>query len=145
MRVKLAVAILVVPFIIVLGLSLTSNHLRAQRVTPAAAAPGTFDAVIEQNHGDLFNLGRQIFRGDTFGDERFWSDTLKLRMRVHQRREIFGPLNMRTNHVLNALTAKVAHYKPQLQRAETMAERNAIIHQVVCAWIILCLQIIWRE
>jgi hypothetical protein len=82
MRVKLAVAILVVPFIIVLGLSLASDRLRAQRVTPAAAAPGTFDAVIEQNHGDLFNLGKQIFRGDTFGDERFWSDTLKLHQAI---------------------------------------------------------------
>ena len=82
MRAKLAVAVIVVPFIFVLGLSLTSYRVRAQRVNPTAAAPGTFDAVIEQHNGDLFNLGRQIFRGDTFGDEHFWSDTLKLHQAI---------------------------------------------------------------
>ena len=82
MRTRLAVAVLAIPFLSVIGLSLVPHRLQAQRVTPAAAAPGTFDAVIEQSHGDLFNLGRQIFRGDTFGDERFWSDTLKLHQAI---------------------------------------------------------------
>jgi len=66
MRTKYAAVVLVLPFAFVMGLSLM---LRAQRTNPASAPPGTFDAVIEQNHGDLFNLGRQIFRGDTFDDE----------------------------------------------------------------------------
>jgi len=79
MRTKYAAVVLVLPFAFVMGLSLM---LRAQRTNPASAPPGTFDAVIEQNHGDLFNLGRQIFRGDTFGDERFWSDTLKLHQAI---------------------------------------------------------------
>jgi hypothetical protein len=82
MRAKPAIAILAVPIIVLLGLSRLPLALHAQRTTPAAATPGTFDAVIEQNHSDLFNLGRQIFRGDTFGDERFWSDTLKLHQAI---------------------------------------------------------------
>src|SRR6059036_1700873 len=82
MRFKLVLVVPVVAFALIVGLAVASYRLDAQRVTPTAAAPGTFDAVIEQNHGDLFNLGRQIFRGDTFGDERFWSDTLKLHQAI---------------------------------------------------------------
>ena len=37
---------------------------------------------IEQNMGELFRSGGQIFRFDTFGDERFWSDTLKLNQAI---------------------------------------------------------------
>src|SRR5258708_1220304 len=82
MRHTAAAAVLAVPFVLVLGLSLVSPHVDARRATPQSAPPGTFDATIEQNMGDLFNLGRQIFRGDTFGDERFWSDTLKLHQAI---------------------------------------------------------------
>jgi hypothetical protein len=82
MRTKLATAIVVVPFALVVGLSFMTHRLYAQRATPTAAAPGTFDAVIEQNMGELFRSGGQIFRFDTFGDERFWSDTLKLNQAI---------------------------------------------------------------
>ncbi len=82
MRTTLAALVLTVPFALVISLSVMSHGLHAQRANPSAAAPGTFDAVIEQHQGDLFNLGRQIFRGDTFGDERFWSDTLKLHQAI---------------------------------------------------------------
>src|SRR5262245_12718451 len=37
-----------------------------------------FDGVITKNATDLVAQGRQIFRFDTFGDEQFWGDTLKL-------------------------------------------------------------------
>jgi cytochrome c5 len=37
-----------------------------------------FDDTINANALDLFNRGRQTFRFDTFGDEHFWGDTLKL-------------------------------------------------------------------
>ena len=51
---------------------------------PAAklARPGSFDEVIQNTSGDLFRQGQQIFRFDTFGDERFWSDTLRLHQAV---------------------------------------------------------------
>src|SRR5947207_11166120 len=37
-----------------------------------------FDRAITDNNARLINEGRQIFRFDTFGDEAFWGDTLKL-------------------------------------------------------------------
>src|SRR5690242_17488410 len=37
-----------------------------------------WDSAIAQNDQRLLNEGRQTFRYDTFGDEAFWSDTLKL-------------------------------------------------------------------
>src|SRR5438094_7233395 len=37
-----------------------------------------FDNVIRNNAGELVEQGRQIFRFDTFGDEEFWGNTLKL-------------------------------------------------------------------
>jgi hypothetical protein len=54
----------------------------AQRADVSAALPGTFDEVIEQTGAELFRNGRQIFRFDTFGDERFWSDTLGLNQAI---------------------------------------------------------------
>jgi hypothetical protein len=39
-----------------------------------------FDDTIGANALDQFNRGRQIFRFDTFGDEHFWGDTLKLHL-----------------------------------------------------------------
>lgn len=38
----------------------------------------TFDDQISGNAQQLFKQGKQIFRFDTFGDEVFWGDTLKL-------------------------------------------------------------------
>jgi hypothetical protein len=42
----------------------------------------TFDETIEANNADLMKRGRQIFRFDTFGDEHFWGDTLKLHQAI---------------------------------------------------------------
>ena len=60
----------------VLALAIT-ERLDAQR-SVTAARPGSFDEVIEQTRDDLFSRGRQIFRFDTFGSERFWSGQLRL-------------------------------------------------------------------
>jgi len=38
------------------------------------------DRATLQNHADLFKQGRQIFRYDTFGDEVFWGNGLKLHL-----------------------------------------------------------------
>jgi hypothetical protein len=68
----------VVLFALALTLSLT-GRLDAQHPT-LVPRPGSFDEAIAQTHADLFTRGLQIFRFDTFGDERFWSD----RLRLHQ-------------------------------------------------------------
>jgi hypothetical protein len=49
---------------------------------PTVVRPGSFDEVIQNTSADLFRRGQQIFRFDTFGDERFWSDTLRLHQAV---------------------------------------------------------------
>jgi hypothetical protein len=61
---------------------IVSARLTAQRTVPFAAVPGTFDEAIDLHEADLMGRGRQVFRFDTFGDERFWSDTLKLHQAI---------------------------------------------------------------
>ena len=39
-----------------------------------------FDRAILRNNSMLFTEGRDIFRYDTFGDEAFWGDALKLHL-----------------------------------------------------------------
>ena len=42
----------------------------------------SFDETIGKNARDLFSRGRETFRYDTFGDEHFWGDTLKLHQAI---------------------------------------------------------------
>jgi hypothetical protein len=72
MKKTIGVAILVVPFFTIMA---------ASGIT-AAVKPKTFDATIGKNAEDLFRRGRDAFRFDTFGDERFWGDTLKLHQAI---------------------------------------------------------------
>ncbi len=58
-----------------------AGRLGAQTSTPLAR-PGSFDETIQNTSADLFRRGQQIFRFDTFGDERFWSDALKLHQAI---------------------------------------------------------------
>jgi len=58
-------------------------------VTARAQAPRfrtqdakAFDDAIGANSAELMARGRQVFRFDTFGDERFWGDTLKLHQAI---------------------------------------------------------------
>src|SRR5207249_5104708 len=41
-----------------------------------------FDGVIQRNVRQFMDQGRQIFRFDTFGDEAFWGDNLKLHQAI---------------------------------------------------------------
>src|SRR5262245_9764209 len=41
-----------------------------------------FDDVIQRNASQFIDQGRQIFRFDTFGDEAFWGDALKLHQAI---------------------------------------------------------------
>ncbi len=46
-------------------------------------APGTpFDRLIRQNARQMVAQGRRIFRFDTFGDEAFWGDTIRLHQAI---------------------------------------------------------------
>jgi hypothetical protein len=41
-----------------------------------------FDSVIQENAQEMITEGRQTFRFDTFGDEAFWGDTLRLHQAI---------------------------------------------------------------
>jgi cytochrome c len=57
---------------------------QAQAQAPRSAKPdkGSFDEAIGVHAIDLFAGGRDTFRHDTFGDEHFWGDTLKLHQAI---------------------------------------------------------------
>src|SRR5437764_2589225 len=64
-----------------LALALAFAFHGSADVIPGSRGPaqnGGFDRTIAENNEKLINDGRQIFRFDTFGDEAFWGDTLKL-------------------------------------------------------------------
>ena len=46
----------------------------------------TFDEVVRRNGKRMIEEGQQIFRFDTFGDEAFWGDTLKLHQAIEGER-----------------------------------------------------------
>ena len=58
-------------FLVVVALPVVVNSQFQVPVT-------NFDDQIQTNSATFLNQGRQIFRFDTFGDEAFWGDTLKL-------------------------------------------------------------------
>lgn len=67
------ILLLAVSLTIVLGV--LTDRSRAQRAGPKSQG---FDQQISENAREMFEQGRQIFRFDTFGDEVFWTDKLKL-------------------------------------------------------------------
>ena len=77
MRSVVAAATLVLPFATVMTISFASSHVRAEDDSKRPSR-GSFDAAISEHAEDLFRRGARIFRYDTFGDEQFWGDTLKL-------------------------------------------------------------------
>jgi hypothetical protein len=77
---RFALTLSAIAFIVALAVSL-SGRLTAQ-TAGSLARPGSFDELIQITSGEFFRRGQQIFRFDTFGDERFWSDTLRLHQAV---------------------------------------------------------------
>jgi hypothetical protein len=73
--------ILLLPFVCVMALSFVTNGLHADERNTQPAR-GTFDRAISEHAEELFRNGARIFRYDTFGDERFWGDTLKLHQAI---------------------------------------------------------------
>ena len=51
-------------------------------VSRGAGQPVGFDRTISANNQKLIDDGRHIFRYDTFGDESFWGDTIKLHQAI---------------------------------------------------------------
>jgi hypothetical protein len=72
--------------LVVIGAMLFVTAAGARRqVTPASkpsSANVPFDTTITQNAQRLIEEGRRIFRYDTFGDETFWGDQLRLHQAI---------------------------------------------------------------
>ena len=64
--------------LIALGLVYISERGRAQQRAGMPQKTDGFDSRIDSNAQRMLDKGRRIFRFDTFGDEAFWGDTLKL-------------------------------------------------------------------
>ena len=64
--------------LVVLGLVYFTERSRAQQAAAMPQKTDRFDSQIDRNAQQMFEQGRQIFRFDTFGDEVYWTDTLKL-------------------------------------------------------------------
>src|SRR5436309_4536210 len=50
----------------------------ARKVVAVKATKENWSAAVESNATGMFAEGKSIFRFDTFGDEVFWTDTLRL-------------------------------------------------------------------
>ena len=63
---------------IAVGAVYVSERSRAQQRAAMPQKTDGFDNRINRNAQQMLEQGRQIFRYDTFGDEAYWTDTLKL-------------------------------------------------------------------
>ena len=68
--------IIVLLILVAIGLVYFTERSRAQQAMPQKT--DGFDSRIDRNAQQMLEQGRQIFRYDTFGDEIYWTDTLKL-------------------------------------------------------------------
>ena len=62
--------------------AMTTFRQSASAQAQRPASSGAFDAAITQNAQQMIEEGRRIFRFDTFGDEAFWGDQLKLHQAI---------------------------------------------------------------
>lgn len=83
MKHKLLLLGLVVVFGLGMMFALLPGQFPLKLMATAQAPPSSeFDRVIIQNAQRMIEEGRRIFRFDTFGDEAFWGDTLKLHQAI---------------------------------------------------------------
>ena len=68
--------IIVLLILVAIGLVYFTERSRAQQAMPQKT--DGFDSRIDRNAQQMLEQGRQIFRYGTFGDEIYWTDTLKL-------------------------------------------------------------------
>jgi hypothetical protein len=65
-------------FFLLLLLFQCSAHKRKRNARDESGDPNSFNMSIRSNADDLFEKGKAVFRFETFGDEVFWTDKLKL-------------------------------------------------------------------
>jgi hypothetical protein len=70
--------IIILLVLIASALVYVTERSRAQQRADVPQKPAGFDSRIDSNAQQMLAQGKQIFRYDTFGDEVYWTDTLKL-------------------------------------------------------------------
>ena len=73
--------IIVLAAIVLFAVVANATFRQPTQPQPPAATTG-FDSAITQNAQRMIEEGRRIFRYDTFGDEAFWGDQLKLHQAI---------------------------------------------------------------
>src|SRR5438270_8616678 len=81
MRNGLKAAALLVLCFALLGFAVRSVRNSVDQITAGGSRASQPDAISEYSER-LINEGRQTFRFDTFGDEAFWGDTIKLHQAI---------------------------------------------------------------
>jgi len=77
-REKLLIKMIILLVGVCVAMVYSLDRGRAQRTDKESA----FDRQISENSRRMFEEGKQIFRYDTFGDEAYWSDKLKLHQTI---------------------------------------------------------------
>ncbi|OPZ88246.1 MAG: hypothetical protein BWY76_00033 [bacterium ADurb.Bin429] len=67
---------------ILLGTAVYTSLLFAQDTAQVKLSGDAYEQAVRFNQRQSFENGRRIFRFDTFGNERFWGDTLKLHQAI---------------------------------------------------------------
>jgi hypothetical protein len=68
----------ILPILLLIALAWTSSCDDDSSKPSSVAVKNSFDQTIQDNKNAMFEDGRRIFRFDTFGDEEWWGDRLRL-------------------------------------------------------------------
>src|SRR5258708_371541 len=72
----------ILALVLAIGAILLIAQQRAGERSQTKSSLTSFDSQIEQSRNKMFEEGKRIFRFDTFGDEAFWSGTLRLHQAI---------------------------------------------------------------
>jgi hypothetical protein len=79
---RVRILIVVGVILVVTTATATLRQSSPQRPPSSGGSTSSFDSTITQNAQRMIEEGRRIFRFDTFGDEAFWGDQLRLHQAV---------------------------------------------------------------
>jgi hypothetical protein len=81
-KLMMLIKVLVLAASLTLAVGYLSNRSRAQQGDDRSRGQKGYDQQISDNAHRMMEQGKQIFRYDTFGDETYWSDKLKLHQAI---------------------------------------------------------------
>ena len=81
-KLMMLIKVLVLAASLTLAVGYLSNRSRAQQGDDRSRGQKGYDQQINDNAQRMMEQGKQIFRYDTFGDETYWSDKLKLHQAI---------------------------------------------------------------